>query len=198
MGQKTCVGGQPGHAQRPQKRLGGPLPRVDLFQAPAFGSERLAPAAIGTNQVSDLKLGMAAGCHDPADGAPFQGLAHAKARNVAVLARHAPAHIGIDGEPQIADQQFAGAGRRQFDLGNFKVRGGGQALGQALQTDFAAFQGNQFRSSTPSRGKVRPRLFQNAATCWTTASPFWFSWAPKSGLGASLKGSGSMFVPKPE
>ena len=82
---------------------------------------------------------MAAGGAHPAYGASRKRFADAKAGNVAVPPRHAPAHVGIDGQPQIAHQKLAGTGQGKFDLGDLEIGRPGDAFGKSAQADFAAF-----------------------------------------------------------
>src|SRR5258707_1212223 len=72
------------------------------------------------NQVARFEVGGGRDFND-ADGTSLKRLADLKRRNVALLIRHAPAHIRVNGHPQIADLQLTLAGFTQTALDEFEI-----------------------------------------------------------------------------
>ena len=131
------IGGHPRHAEHAEIGLHGGQARVDDLQPPAIRHEPLAPAERVHHVVARAQRGMPR-LDDLAHGAALERAPEREALHVGVLPAHPPAHVGIDGHPEILDEHLAVRGRRQLHGRHLEVRVRGHAGGIALEADLAA------------------------------------------------------------
>jgi hypothetical protein len=101
---------------------------------------RVPDAARVDDVVARAQRGMAR-LDDLAHGGALERAPEREALHIGVLPAHPPAHVGIDGHPEILDEHIAVRGRRQLHGRHLEVRVRGHPGGIALEADLAAGRG---------------------------------------------------------
>jgi hypothetical protein len=139
--EQAAVGRQSRHAHDAEKRLGRQAADVELLERPGHLRHRLAPAEHVLHEIARRERRIAR-CDHFADSAALQRLADLEGRDVARPVVHAPAHVGIDGHPQIAHLDLALGWRGRVFAGDREIGDFRQADGSRGEADLARGKGD--------------------------------------------------------
>ena len=127
-GRKARVGGHARHAEHAERRRYRRAARIELAQARAVRHRVILPAAIAEHDVARLESGMPRIRH-LVDRAADHRLTDLDGLRVGPRRAHAPAHVGIEREPQRAQQHLALARLRRRALFEAEIARLRRALG---------------------------------------------------------------------
>ena len=139
--QQSKVGRQSGHPQDAQRRGKRFLPRLHSGQRFGRDDRLLLPTQISQHRIAGLKTRMV-GDHHPSHDLTHQHLPHLYRFRIGFAVVHAPAHIGIEGKIDPADQAFSRTGDRKPGVDRLEVGQLWHSPGASRQDDFSA-GGNQ-------------------------------------------------------
>ena len=192
------VGGEPGHAEHREVRRRRDPARVDPSGLAGVEEGVLAPAGHVVDHVADRQRRVLAG-HDLAHGAALHGRAERVGLDVGLGVVHPAAHVGVDRQHGVADQDLTRPRGGQLDLDEGEVVGNRSADRAAGQVDLAGAGAHGSRScqgihQVPRPG--RPEVLRGAGSArgvqgqpWTPSAN---STRPDSSTAASSTLSSSM------
>ena len=132
--EQAGIGGHAGHAEHTDRGRDRRKLRIDLVQALAVGQRMCLPAGARQHDIALGEGGIVGGDH-LVDGARFHHAPDRHRRGVGRPVAHAPAHIGIERQPDRAQQHLAVAGRRYRHVFDAEVRWLRLADGTRCQND---------------------------------------------------------------
>ena len=134
--EKAGIGGHARHPEDAERQARRRHARVELAQALRARHRVVLPAAEGDDRLARREIRMLRG-DDLAHGAADHHLADADGLGVGLRRAHAPAHVGVEGEPAVAQQHLALAGVGHTPLLHPEMRGVRLAVGARGQHDAA-------------------------------------------------------------
>ena len=150
--QQADPGGEAGPAEHAEvRRRAHAVGRRDLLHLLRGHDAVGAPREVGRHEVADGDL-VAAARDDLAHRAPVHGLVQPERRHVRGDVVHATAHVGVDGEVVVGDEDLALARLGELPVDEREVVGLGESGGAADEVDLAGGHG---RSAHVSQG-ARP------------------------------------------
>ncbi len=167
--------GQAGHAEDAQRRRERGAGRVEGARSLCRHDRRFPPAEI-VHDPRPLLDPLGTGGDDLPDGTPGQRLADRERRHVRAHVVHPAAHVRVDRDERVANEELAVHGVGQLDLGELEVRRNRHTLRTGGKPDLARPQrhrwilrSSQRRSQVVTRRSTSYGIFSGG--CYRAARP---------------------------